>query len=187
MNEISVPQMKLLHVLAKEAGLSHDEISASARQTYGVLSLRDLTVEQAREMIDGLMPEGSKPMPEAPKSTKPLNVPLPRRRPVVQKPKAAPVSPPRPAAIVVPAPAPRPFGTRPPIKPPAPVAQVLPPPVRIRLPSDPGAPAPERQTGGFGRLSPPPPRAAPAPAAPKQQTEFKTRRPGFIDPSEIPF
>src|SRR6202035_697729 len=62
MTEISAGQMKLLHVLAKEAGISHDELSASARKSYGVSSLKDLSMVQAREMIDGLMPAEAKPV-----------------------------------------------------------------------------------------------------------------------------
>jgi hypothetical protein len=72
--------------LAKESGLSHAELSSSARQTYGVLSLRDLTVEQATEMIDDLMPTGAKPMPEAPKVAKPLNYRFPKLPHVGAKP-----------------------------------------------------------------------------------------------------
>jgi hypothetical protein len=57
---------------------------------------------------------------------------------------------------------------------------VKPEPVRIRLPSDPPRPAAERQTGGFGRMSPPPPRTKQAPL-PAQKVY------GVIDPDTIPF
>jgi hypothetical protein len=62
MTEISAGQMKLLHVLAKQSGISHDELSASARKSYRVSSLKDLSWEQAGEMIDGLMPAEAKPV-----------------------------------------------------------------------------------------------------------------------------
>jgi hypothetical protein len=57
---------------------------------------------------------------------------------------------------------------------------VKPESVRIRLPSDPPRPAAERQTGGFGRMSPPPPRTKQAPL-PAQKVY------GVIDPDTIPF
>jgi hypothetical protein len=175
--EISAGQMKLLHVLSKESGISHDELSASAKRSYGVSSLKHLSMVQAREMIDGLMPAQAKPV--AP--PKPQHYRFPRLPHIGPKPAARmmtpteqaamekatneldaelavilaerpPRRPPRPAAPpAATAPARRPFGAKPPINPPVPAPVVKPEPVRIRLPSDPPRPASERQTGGFGR------------------------------------
>jgi hypothetical protein len=79
----------------------------------------------------------------------------------------------------------RPFGTKPPIKPPPPVVEVMPPPERIKLPSDPGAKPPvERQTGGIGRLMTPAERAsAKPPAAPKPKPDENWK----LTASDIPF
>lgn len=167
--EISAGQMKLLHVLSKESGISHDELSASAKRSYGVSSLKHLSMVQAREMIDGLMPAQAKPV--AP--PKPQHYRFPRLPHIGPKPAARmmtpteqaamekatneldaelavilaerPPRPPRPAAPpAATAPARRPFGAKPPINPPVPAPVVKPEPVRIRLPSDPPRPASER-------------------------------------------
>jgi hypothetical protein len=179
MTEISAGQMKLLHVLCKESGISHDELSASAKRSYRVSSLKDLSFEQAGEMIDGLTPAEAKPV--AP--PKPQHYRFPRLPFIGPKP-AATVQPPRPAAPAVTAPARRPFGAKPPINPPVPKPVVKPEPVRIRLPSDPPRPAAERQTGGFGKLLTPEQRATTrAAGAPKHPSEFQHR---YKDPEGLP-
>jgi hypothetical protein len=74
---ITTAQMKLLHLLAKEAGVSHPELSASAKKMFGVGSLKDLDIAQAGTLIDDLLPAGAKmPMP-AKLIAKPLNTKFP--------------------------------------------------------------------------------------------------------------
>jgi hypothetical protein len=76
---ITQQQMKMLHVLAKEAGISHPELSASAKKMFGVTSLKDLDIAQAGTLIDDLLPAHAKmPMPE-PKKVAPVYTKFPTR------------------------------------------------------------------------------------------------------------
>lgn len=165
MTNISIGQMRLLHVLAKQSGISHDELSASAGKMFGVGSLNDLDWEQAGEMIDGLQPAGAKPMPEEPKAIRPIYARFPRLDEMRKKRSAATATPPRPPEIARPAP-------RPPTKPAM-------------------APAGDRSSGGFGRMRAAMPAATTATPAAAQKLAPEQPKPkqvwGTIAPDDIPF
>ena len=48
----STRQMRLLHVVAKTAGENHDHIRGRAARLWGLESLEDLTMDQARQLIE---------------------------------------------------------------------------------------------------------------------------------------
>jgi len=60
---ISQPQMRMLHAAARDVGLGHDDLKASALTMFGAVSLKDLEPDQAGQMIDDLLEKSGKPKP----------------------------------------------------------------------------------------------------------------------------
>jgi len=50
-------RMRYLHVAAREAGLSHDQLSERAQRMFGVRSMRDLSTDQIGQLIELLQAE----------------------------------------------------------------------------------------------------------------------------------
>jgi hypothetical protein len=180
---ISQPQMRMLHAAARDVGLGHDDLKASALKMFGAVSLKDLEPHQAGQMIDDLLEKSGKPKP-MPEPIKPLYTRFPRRsemgkpKPTTPAPEAKPASAPRMPH--------RPFGGKVPplvLPAPAPVVTPSPPPVRIQKPST--AKEPHVQTGGYGKLAPAQYRPKP-PAAPVGIRYDSHGRP-LLSPDEIPY
>jgi hypothetical protein len=197
---ISQPQMRMLHAAARDGGLGHDDLKASALKMFGAESLKDLLPHQAGQMIDDLLAKSGKPKP-MPEPIKPLYTKFPTRASMVKaappdaesKQLRDPASEPgvftalnehyrKQAAPRLP----RPFGGKVPplvLPAPAPVVTPSPPPVRIQKPST--AKEPHVQTGGYGKLAPAQYRPKP-PSAPVE-IRYDSHGRALLSPDEIPF
>lgn len=64
--KVTDKQMGKIHAIAKEAGVTDDQLHKGAKRDYSVDSLKDLTTKQASELIDklGKLPPAPPPEPE---------------------------------------------------------------------------------------------------------------------------
>ena len=65
---ISVEQMRLLHALARQVGEGHEYVRDRAAAVWDIGSLKELTVAQARQLIDEYQAEIKPPKPPEPAS-----------------------------------------------------------------------------------------------------------------------